>query len=64
MSLLYKNQKDIIYEANIEPRKDHENIKIIFSNDGGKFGTHEVLDEYEISPKKLLEILQYNESKF
>lgn len=63
MSLLYKDSKDLIFEAQIEPRKDHENINILFSNDGGKFGTHELLDEFNLSPYELLKILQDHEAE-
>lgn len=63
MGFLYKEPEDIVFEAYVEPRKDHENIKITFSNDGGKFGTHEILDEYDLTPLQLLEILQEHSLK-
>lgn len=61
MSLLYKDHKDIIYEAHIKDRKVTDNIKLSFYNDGGKFGTHEMLAVYNLTPKRLLEILSDRE---
>ena len=58
MSLLYKEQSDIIYEAEIATRESTEEIKIVFSSDCGKFGTDEILDGYKLTPKRLLQILQ------
>lgn len=58
MSLLYKDVKDIKYSVEIE-QKDGK-VKMVFSCNGGKFGTDEMLDEIEIEPKRLLEILQEN----
>lgn len=62
MSLLYKENKDLIYSLTIKGvDKEIENkITLTFYNDGGKFGTHEILDEHEISIKELLELLQEN----
>lgn len=63
MSLLYKDEKDLVYEVEIRskhsiPQAYIDKITFIFSNDGGKFGTHEILDEHELTPLELLEILQ------
>ena len=58
MTLLYKDAEDIKYSVKIE-QKDGK-VKMLFSCDGGKFGTEEMLDEIEIEPKRLLEILQEN----
>jgi len=58
MSILYKHTKDLVFEVSIEKRTNQENIKMLFSNDGGKFGGHEILDGYNLTPKRLLEILQ------
>ncbi len=56
-SLLYKDEKDLIYEAIISKRNDSDNIQISFWADCGKFGTDEPLAEYNLTPKRLLEIL-------
>lgn len=61
MSLLYKDQKNLIYEATIKQRKDTDNITIEFHSDCGKFGTHESLAGYSLTPKRLLEILHDRE---
>ena len=58
MSLLYKDAKDIKYS--VEIKQEDGKVKMLFSCDGGKFGTDEILDEIEIEPKRLLEILQEN----
>lgn len=61
MSLLYKPESDIKYEAHIT-QKDGQ-ITLLFSCDGGKFGTDEILDEHTFNAKELLEILQRNEQE-
>lgn len=58
MSLLYKPQEEITYSVTIVERKEEDNLVLTFYCDGGKFGTHEVLDEYNLTPLRLLEILQ------
>lgn len=55
MSLLYKDQKDVI--TSVEITQDKGVIKFEFSADCGKFGTDEPLAEFEITPKELLELL-------
>lgn len=61
MSLLYKPESEIKYEAHIT-QKDGQ-ITLLFSCDGGKFGTDEILDEHTFNAKELLEILQRNEQE-
>lgn len=56
MGILYKESEEVVYEVEIT-QKDG-NINLLFSNDGGKFGTDEILDEYDLTPLQLLEILQ------
>ncbi len=57
MSLLYKDKKDIIHsvEAKVDERG---NVNLLFTCDGGKHGTEEILDEYNMSPQSLLKLLQ------
>lgn len=62
MSLLYKEQKDIIHSVEIKHHKDSDKVHMLFYCDGGKFGTDEILDEYDLTPLELLEILQEHES--
>ncbi len=40
----------------------NKGIKITFEDTSGKFG-HEMLDEYELTPKELLDILQKHDDK-
>lgn len=54
--MLYKEEKDIKYKAAFKELPDG-NIEILFTCDGGKFGTDEQLAEYHISPKELMRIL-------
>lgn len=61
MGLLYKDIQELIYEASIKERKDTEDIEIDFYNDGGKFGAHEMLASFKLTPLRLLEILQDRE---
>ena len=58
-SMLYPNKGNVKYSVDIKPEGDK--IKLLFSCDGGKFGTDEILDEYTVSVKELLEILQNGE---
>jgi len=37
------------------------NVELTFISNGGKFGADELLDEFELSAEKLLNILQANE---
>lgn len=62
MDLLYKDPNDFIYSANFETTEDGK-IKIQFSCDGGKFGTDELIDEYEFTVKELLTILQKHDAE-
>lgn len=57
MSILYKEQNDIKYSVELEKLKD-ESIRLSFSCDGGKFHTDEMLDEFKMPVKQLLDILQ------
>jgi hypothetical protein len=59
MSLLYKDQKDIIYSVDVKTFPDGK-VKLHFSCDGGKHGTDETVDEYELTVLELLKILQAN----
>ena len=57
MSLFYKDSKDLIYSVDVKTYPDGK-VKLQFSCDGGKYGTDELLDEYEFTIKELLLILQ------
>ena len=59
-SMLYKNREDVKYSVDVKTSIDGR-INLLFSCDGGKFGTDEILDEYNLSVKELLEILQNGE---
>ena len=53
MSLLYKNKKDQTLTCNT-----YGKVHIDFWKDCGKFGTDEMLDQYKLTPERLLQILQ------
>jgi len=57
MSLLYKDLEDIHYSVEFKAVPNGK-IKLLFSADCGKFGTHEALDEFELTIEELLRILQ------
>lgn len=59
-SMLYPNREDVKYSVDVKTSIDGK-INLLFSCDGGKFGTDEILDEYNLSAKELLEILQNKE---
>ena len=54
--MLYKDEKDIVYKVDVS--EIDGKVRMIFSCDGGKFGTDEILDMYELTPKELLKTLQ------
>jgi len=56
MSLLYKDKKDVEYTVEIGLSK--KKINLLFTADCGKFGTEEILDEYNLTVLELLKILQ------
>lgn len=60
MSIIYKDQKDVVYSVEITFNTNRR-INLIFSCDGGKFGTDERLAEYEVTPLELLKIIQKTE---
>ena len=66
MSLLYKKTEDLVYSAEIKERDDDGRIDIVFYSDCGKYGASEILDDFELTPKELLELLQkhyYNDNE-
>ena len=56
MSFLYKNKKDITTSVDMQMKDGVLNL--LFHSDCGKHGTDEILDEYDLTPLQLLEILQ------
>lgn len=60
MSLLYKKAEDLTYNIEFKNLGDG-NLQLSFSADCGKFGTEEQLNEYYLTVKELLSILQRNE---
>ena len=62
MSLLYKDKKDITHKVIV--KQDDGRINMLFEANCGKFGTDETLDEYNLTIKELLEILQTHDAKF
>jgi hypothetical protein len=60
-SLLYKNEEEVKHSVDIKTYPDGK-LKLLFSADCGKFGTDEPLDEYELTVKELLLILQKHDA--
>lgn len=58
MSLLYKDQKDTTTSLETNQRTEEEPIILEFYSDSGKFGTHESLAGFKLTPERLLDILQ------
>ena len=56
--MLYKDEEDMVYK--VEVSEIDGKVRLIFSCDGGKFGTDEILDMYELTPRELLKALQRN----
>jgi hypothetical protein len=61
MSLLYKKESELKYSVDVKTYPDGKVI-LQFSADCGKFGTDEMLDEYEFTVKELLSILQKHDA--
>ena len=59
-SMLYKKREDVKFSADVKTSIDGR-IKLLFTCDGGKFGTDEILDDYDLSVKELLDILQQSD---
>ena len=57
MGLLYKEAQDLTYKVDFKELEDGK-LQLSFSADCGKFGTEEQLDEYLLTVKELLSILQ------
>ena len=57
MSLLYKPKEEQTIEVDIVVQDD-KRIILDFYSDCGKFGTHEALTGYILTPERLLKILQ------
>ena len=62
MSLLYPKPEETTYKIKVE-MLGNSNLHLLFSADCGKFGTEELLDEYFLTVKELLYILQKNENE-
>ena len=54
--MLYKDEEDMVYKVDVS--EIDGKVRMIFSCDGGKFGTDEILDMYELTPRELLKALQ------
>ena len=57
MSLLYKDKKDIKTSVEVKTYADGK-VDLLFTNNGGKFGTDEILDSFNMTTETLLEALQ------
>ena len=54
--MMSKNKKDTTTTAHIN--NVYGVLELRFFSDCGKFGTEEILDEYKLTPERLLQILQ------
>lgn len=59
MSFLYPKKEDIKTSCDIT--QENGKINLTFYSNCGKFGTDEILDIYDLTPDKLLSILQNND---
>jgi len=57
---LYKNEKDV--KTSVDIIKEKGKIKLTFHCDAGKFGTDELLAQFEYTPEKLLSVLEWAEA--
>ena len=57
MTFLYVNRKDVTINVDIKTY-DKDKIKLSFSCDGGKFGTDELLNEFNMTAETLLIALE------
>jgi len=56
MSTLYKIKEDV--KVSVKITEKDGSINLLFNADCGKHGMDEILDEYDLTPKQLLEVLQ------
>ena len=49
------------YKISTEIKTCDDKVNLLFHCDGGKFKTHEMLDEFTLTPEELLDILQAHE---
>jgi len=59
MNLIYNKKEKQTVEVSIVQNK--EKISLEFSSDCGKFGTHEVLCGWALTPERLMQILNDRE---
>lgn len=59
MGLIYKEKDEITYQCDVIKHEGSDHLFLMFTCDGGKFGTSEIVDEYEIDAISLLKILQH-----
>ena len=57
MCLLYKPKEERTIEVSVEILED-KRVVLDFYSDCGKFGTHEALTGYILTPERLLKILK------
>ena len=61
MSLLYNDIKDRKYSVTVT--QDEKAVNMLFTSDCGKHGTEEIIDQFNMTPKQLLDILQKDEDQ-
>lgn len=57
MSLLYKDKDKQILTVQVEELED-KTIDLMFWKDCGKHGAHEIIDWYNLTPERLMFVLQ------
>ena len=56
-SLIYRDKKDVKTSCRVLNKRNGV-LELIFSSNCGIFGTQEILDTYNLTPTRLLQILQ------
>lgn len=61
MSLLYKSKFSQKLSVDIVKIESSNEYRFLFTKDCGKFGTDEIIDLFNLTPDRLLQILQERE---
>lgn len=60
MSLLYKDNKDVVYDVQVN-MESKDTVNILISADCGKFGADEIIVESVVHISSLIEFLESSE---
>jgi len=57
MALLYKDKEDV--KISVKVTEKDGSINLLFTSDCGKHGMDEIIDEYDLNPEQLFNMLSW-----